>query len=169
MPVDVAARGIRLALSKPAPGGACVFLRGRFRRHVAIARAEAAIVDREHRESEFAQLRDPPQLTGEIPARAVQVQDDRRIRMIRRPPPTVNVRRVRAFTYGQAHFLHACRQAAEPCGGGVYGTPYELALLGLEHAAAGGEQRSREERQDEAQIGDSTGGGTLHGWYRAGP
>ena len=91
MAVDEAPRRIGLLRDQPVPGDVGVLVHRLLRRHVAIALAEAAIVDRQHRKAEVAQLLDAEQLAGQAPARAVQVQHRRRIGLLRRPPPGMDV------------------------------------------------------------------------------
>ena len=70
-----------MALAEPAPGGRGVLDDAGFRRQLVGARAEAAVVDREHREAELAHLLDAKDAAAEVLARAVQEEHQRRLRI----------------------------------------------------------------------------------------
>jgi hypothetical protein len=71
-----------MPLAQPAPGRRRVLDDACFRRQLVGARAEAAVVDREHREAELAHLLDAKDAAAEVLARAVQEQHQRRLRIV---------------------------------------------------------------------------------------
>src|SRR5215831_19054507 len=90
MTVDEAAVGIGLELGELAPRDRGVFVNRFLRGDVPVAFAEAAVIDREHGEAEVVQLLDAEELAGEVPARAMQIEERRRL-LPGRPPPRMDV------------------------------------------------------------------------------
>ncbi len=146
MAVDEAPRRLRFLRDEPLPADLRVLVDGLFRRETSLALAEPAVVDREHRIAEPSQLRDAIEMSGQIPARAVQVVDDRCLRIVVGPPPGVNALRSHALAHRQVELVHALGHAAVPSRGFADRAEDELALLELErHASAdrrGDEQRA---------------------------
>ena len=148
MPVDQATCGIGLLLRKPVPRCEGVGINGFFGRQIAIALPEAAIVNREHGESELMQLLDAAKLARQVPPRAMQVQNRRRVGALGRPPPCIELRRIRGGADRQNHLAHAVRKAGKPSGFDARRTKCQLAFALFElHAAA--DQRGQHAAQYE--------------------
>src|SRR5437667_3253654 len=114
MAVDEALRWIGLPVGEPIPRGSRVLVDSLFRRQVAVALPESAIVDREYGESEVSQLFEPEHLTRQVPASTVQIEHHGRLRIRRRPPPGMDVLRVASLSDRQVELLNAVRQPGVP-------------------------------------------------------
>src|SRR5689334_18757619 len=91
MAVDEPALRVGNELGETPPSGARILVNGFFGWHAAVTAAKAAVIDRQHRESEIVQLANARQLTGQVPARSVEIKDRRRIGLVGLPPPRMNV------------------------------------------------------------------------------
>src|SRR2546428_3987515 len=112
--VDESQRRVGLELREAVPGRTRVFVDRFLRRQIAIALAEAAIIDRQHRKAESMELFDAIGLTRKIPARAVQIEDGRRVLRRSGPPPGMDALRLAVRFDGEICLLDALRQAVEP-------------------------------------------------------
>jgi hypothetical protein len=137
VPVHEPLLRVRHALFEPREASRGVLVRHVLGREFAVTLAEAAVVDREHREPERAQLLHPAQVSGEVPAHPVQVVHNRRIRIGVGPPPRVDLLRAGLVVDGDEQFLNGCRGAAVPSRVALDHAERQLALLFRERAAAG--------------------------------
>src|SRR5438552_3003796 len=140
MAINEALGGIRLELHKTLPCDTRVFIDRIFGWQAALALAEPAIVDRQYRKPEVAQLLDTKELAGQVPARAVKIQNGRRVRRGRRPPPGVDVLRLASIRNGKSHLLDVGRHSGVPaCISGDDAEGKLPLLLGKRSAAGSGQ------------------------------
>ena len=99
------------------------------------------------------QLLDAAELPGQIPARTMEIEHRRCIRIGGRPPPGVHLLDVGCHADGKIELAHARRHAAEPDRILVRGPERELALPGLEADTARDErdQRAASDQQTRRQ------------------
>ena len=134
--VDESQRRIGLELCEAIPSRARVLVDRLLRRQIAIAFAEAAIIDRQHRKTESMQLFDAIGLACKIPARAVQIQDGRRVLRRSGPPPRVDALRLAVRFDSEICLLDTLRQAVEPARGARDDAEGQLPLFFRQLAAA---------------------------------
>ena len=161
MSVDQTPCGIRLLLDEPLPGGHRVGVDRFFRRQLAVAFAEAAIIDREHGEAELVQLFDAAELSGQIPPRAVEIKDGGRIGLLRGPPPRVDLGRIFLHADGQIDLANTIGNAGKPSCRNSRRTERQLPLAVFElHAAAGegGEHTAGDQQAQHGRIGPKSWG-----------
>ena len=121
---------------EPLPAGIRVLVDRFFRRQIAVALAESAIIDRQYRKAESMQLFDAIGLAGKIPARAVQIQDGGRVLHRSGPPPRVDALRLAIRFDGEIRLLDALRQAVKPARGARDDAEGQLPLFFRQLAAA---------------------------------
>src|SRR3954453_22343708 len=128
MAVDQPTCRVGLLLRKPPPRCERVRIHRFFRRQIAVTLAESAVVNGEYSEPESVQLLDAAELARQIPSRAMKIEHRRRVGMLGRPPPCIELRRVRGGTDRQRYLAHAIRKAAEPSRLDARWTKRQLAL-----------------------------------------
>src|SRR6185295_2203372 len=91
MAIDEALARFRNELGEPMPCRSGVLVDRLLGWNAAAAATEATVIDREHGKAEVVQLIDARQLSGQVPARPVEIQDRGRVGALRGPPPGMNV------------------------------------------------------------------------------
>jgi hypothetical protein len=147
MAVDEALPGVRLLRDDPAPRGGGVLVDAFLGRRLAVALAEAAVVDRDDRETEAAQVLDAAQVRRQVPAHAVQVEQRRRPGVVARPVPGEQALGARLVRDRQVELADVGRQAREPARYLADGPERELALLRDQRRAAGAEEHGQREQR----------------------
>jgi hypothetical protein len=131
-----------------------IFVDGSFRGHVAVALAEASIIDRQHRKAEVAQLFQPEHLSGEAPARAVEIEHRRGVGIFGRPPPRMDALRVGAMVHRNIEFMDAVGQPCVPPRHLLDHAEGKPLLLVLQRRRAAGRQHSHDGNCDEQPSGE---------------
>ncbi|MCY1536348.1 hypothetical protein D9M68_718040 [compost metagenome] len=151
MAIDKALAGIGLQFAEVRPGDLGILVDRSFRRQRAEALAEAAVVDGQHRKTHGVQLFDAEQLAGQVPARAVQVQQGGRIAPGGGPPPGMDSLLVSERRCAQYPLLDAAGQPVEPVGRARLDAEHQFTFLLLELRAADRQAQRQSQQQGQAE------------------
>jgi len=166
MAVDEALVRLGLQARQVLPGDQGILIDAALGRQGATALAKAAVVHRQDGKAHGVQLFDAKQLAGQVPARAMQIEQGRGILARCRPPPGVQALIGTQFRRLQLHVLDAGGQAAEPVGCARLDAKHQFALGLFQLGAADRQQQQQAGQHGQAQTTAAQQGepGRRHGW-----